>query len=67
LNQFKEHINLKADIKAWKKLTQTEKTWKRIKSLFTKAINENKSDTGTLKATEIANAVKEQVNKNKES
>jgi hypothetical protein len=28
LNQFKEHINLKADIKAWKKLTRTEKTWK---------------------------------------
>jgi multidrug resistance efflux pump len=67
LNQFKEHIDLKADIKAWEKLTQTEKTWKQFKSLFTKAINENKSDTGTLKAIGIANAVKEQVNKNKEN
>jgi hypothetical protein len=53
LNQFKEHIDLKADIKAWKKLTQTEKTWKQFKSLFTKAINDNKSDTGTLKVTGI--------------
>jgi hypothetical protein len=66
LNQFKEHINLKADIKAWKKLTRTEKTWKKFKSLFTEAINENKSDTGTLEAIGIANAVKEQVNQNKE-
>jgi hypothetical protein len=63
LNQFKEHIDLKADIKVWKKLTRTEKTWKQFKSLFTKAINENKNDTGTLKAIGIANAVKEHVNK----
>jgi hypothetical protein len=41
-NQFKEHIDLKADIKAWKKLTRTEKTWNKFKSLFTKAINEKK-------------------------
>jgi flagellar biosynthesis/type III secretory pathway chaperone len=68
LNQFKEHIDLKADIKAWKKLTRTEKTWKKFKSLFTKAINENKIDTGTLKAIEmIAKAVKERVNQNKEN
>jgi hypothetical protein len=66
-NQFKEHIDLKADIKAWKKLTRTEKTWKEFKSLFTKAINKNKSDTGTLKAIGIANAVKEQVNQDKEN
>jgi hypothetical protein len=67
LNQFKEHIDLKPDIKAWKKLTQTEKTWKQFKSIFTKAINENKSDTGTLKAIGIANAIREQVNQNKEN
>jgi multidrug resistance efflux pump len=67
LHQIKEHIDLKADIKAWKKLTRTEKTWKQFRSLFTKAINENKSDTGTLKAIGIANAVKEQVNQNKEN
>jgi multidrug resistance efflux pump len=67
LNQFKEHLDLKLDIKAWKKLTRTEKTWKKFKSLFTKAINENKSDTGTLKAIGIANAVKEQVDQNKEN
>jgi hypothetical protein len=67
LNQFKEHIDLKADTKAWKKLTRTEKTWKKFKSLFTKAINNNKCDTGTLKAIGIANAVKEQVNQNKEN
>jgi predicted DNA-binding ArsR family transcriptional regulator len=30
LNQFKEHIDLKADIKAWKKLARTAKTWKKI-------------------------------------
>jgi ribonucleotide reductase beta subunit family protein with ferritin-like domain len=65
MNQFKEHIDLKADIKAWEKLTQTEKTWKTFKSLFTKAIHENKSDTGTLKAIGIENSVKEQVNQKK--
>jgi hypothetical protein len=59
LNQFKEHLDLKYDVKAWKKLTHTEKTWKRFKSHFTRAINENKNDTGTLKAIGIANAVKE--------
>jgi ribonucleotide reductase beta subunit family protein with ferritin-like domain len=53
LNQFKEHIDLKADIKAWKELTRTEKTWKKFRSLFTKAINENKSDTGTLTAFKL--------------
>jgi hypothetical protein len=42
-----------------------EKTWKKFKSLFTKAINENKNDAGTLKAIGIANA--EQVNQNKEN
>jgi hypothetical protein len=30
LNQFKEHIDLKADIKAWKKLTRTEKNIEKI-------------------------------------
>ena len=35
-------------------------------SHFTKAINDNKSDTGTLKAMGIANMVKEQVDQNKE-
>ena len=49
------------------KLTRTEKTWKRFKSHFTRAINENKNDTGTLKAIGIANAVKEQINENKEN
>jgi hypothetical protein len=67
LNQFKEHLDLKMDIKAWKKSTRAEKTWKRFKSLFTKAIHENKSDTSTLKAIGIANAVKEQVDQNKEN
>jgi hypothetical protein len=67
LNHFKEHINLKADVKAWKNLSRTGKTWKQFKLLFTKAINENKSDTGTLKAIGIANSVKEQVNQNKEN
>jgi hypothetical protein len=62
LNQFKEHLDLKYDVKAWKKLTRTEKTWKKFKSHFTRAINENKNDTGTLKAIGIANAVKEQIN-----
>jgi hypothetical protein len=38
-----------------------------FKALFTKAINENKNDAGTLKAIGIANAVKEQVNQNKEN
>jgi hypothetical protein len=67
LNQFKENINLKADVKAWKTLSPTEKTWKKFKSLFTKAINENKNDAGTLKAIGITNAVKEQDNQNKEN
>jgi hypothetical protein len=58
---------LKSDIKAWKKLSQTEKTWKQFKALFTKAINDNKSDAGTLKAIGVANAVKEQVNQKKEN
>jgi hypothetical protein len=66
LHQFKEYIDLKADINVWKKLTRIEKTWKKFKSLFTKAINGNKNDAGTLKAIGIANAVKEKVNQNKE-
>jgi phosphoglycerate-specific signal transduction histidine kinase len=53
LNQFKEHLNLKMDIKAWKKLTRADKTWKNFKSHFARAINDNKSDTGTLKAISI--------------
>ena len=67
LNQFKEHLDLKLDIKTWKKLTRGEKTWKKFKSHFTKAINDNRSDMGTLKAMGIANAVKEQVDQNKEN
>jgi hypothetical protein len=67
LNQFKEHVDLKLDIKTWKHFTRVEKTWKKFKSHFTKAINENKKDTGTLKAIGIANAVKEQVDQNKEN
>ena len=67
LNQFKEHLDLKIDIKQWKQLTRTEKTWKRFKSHFTKAINDNRNDTGTLKAIGIANAVKEQADQNKEN
>ena len=34
---------------------------------FTKATKDNKSDTGTLKAIRIANAVREQVDQNKEN
>jgi hypothetical protein len=55
------------DIKAWKKFARADKTWKNFKSHFTRAINDNKSDTGTLKAIGIANAVKEQVDQNKEN
>jgi hypothetical protein len=58
---------LKIDIKAWKKFDRVDKTWKEFKSHFTKAINDNKSDTGTLKAIIIANAVTEQVDQNKEN
>lgn len=50
LNQFKEHLDLKLDIKAWKKLDRTKKTLKKFKSHFTKAINDNRNDMGTLKA-----------------
>ena len=67
LNQFKEHIDLRYDIKAWKKFNRTDKTWKKFKSHFTKAINDNRNDMGTLKQLGIANAVKEQVNQNKEN
>jgi hypothetical protein len=67
LSQFKEHVDLKLDIKTWKHFTWVEKTRKKFKSHFTKAINENKRDTGTLKAIGIANAVKEQVDQNKEN
>jgi hypothetical protein len=68
LNQFKEHLDLKMDIKAWKKFPRVDKTWKNFKSHFTRAINDNKSDTGTLKAIGgMANAVKEQVDQNKEN
>jgi hypothetical protein len=49
------------------KLTRGEKTWKKFKSNFAKAINENKSDAGTLEAIGITNAVKEQVDQNKEN
>jgi hypothetical protein len=67
LNQFKEHLDLKMDIKVRKKLSRADKIWKKFKSHFTRAINDNKSDTGTLKAIGIANAVKEKVNQNKEN
>jgi predicted nuclease with TOPRIM domain len=67
LNQFQEHLDLKMDIKAWKKLARGDKTWKNFKSHFTRAINDNKSDTGSLKAIAIANAVKEQVDQSKEN
>ena len=67
LNQFKEHIDLRLDVKTWKQLPQTDKTWKKFKSHFTKAINDNKSDAGTLNAIGIANAVKEQVDQDKEN
>ena len=40
LNQFKEHIDLKLDIKEWKKQSTGNKTWKKFKSHFTKAIND---------------------------
>jgi hypothetical protein len=42
LNQFKEHLDLKLDVKTWKQLPRAEKTWKKFKSHFTKAINDNK-------------------------
>ncbi|OEU06232.1 hypothetical protein FRACYDRAFT_255587 [Fragilariopsis cylindrus CCMP1102] len=67
LNQFKEHIDLKLDIKEWKKLNRAEKTWKKFKTHFTKAISDNKKDTGTLKAIGIANAVRERENQHKEN
>jgi hypothetical protein len=56
LNQFKEHIDLRYDIKAWKKFDWADKTWKKFKSHFTKAINDNRNDMGTLKQLGIANA-----------
>jgi hypothetical protein len=67
LNQFKEHLDLKLNVKTWKQLPRAEKTWKKFKSHFTKAINDNKSNTGTLKAIGIANTVKEQVDQSKEN
>ena len=39
----------------------------KFKSHFTKAINDKKNNTGTLKAARIANGVKEQVDPNKEN
>ena len=55
LNQFKKHIDLKLDVETWREqLPQADKTWKQSKSYFTKAINNNKSDIGTLKAIGIA-------------
>jgi hypothetical protein len=67
INQFKGHMDLMHDIKAWKKFDRADKTWKKFKAHFTKAINNNRNDTSTLKAVGIANAVKEQVNQNKEN
>ena len=58
---------MKIDIREWKQQPKGNKTWKKFKPHFTKAINDNKSDAGTLKAIGIANAVKEQVNQNKEN
>ena len=67
MSQFKEHIDLKLDVKTWKQQTRADKTWKQFKPHSTKAIKDNKSDTGTLKAIRIANAVREQVDQNKEN
>ena len=52
-------IDLKLDVRAWKQLNQPYKIWKKFKTHFTKAINDNKSNTGTLKAILIANATVE--------
>jgi hypothetical protein len=67
MNQFKEYMDLRHDIKAWKKLDHADKTWKKFKAHFTKAINDNRNDMSSLKVVGIANAVKEQVNQNKEN
>ena len=48
LNQSKEHIDLKLDVKIWKQLPRVDKKWKQFKSYFSKAINDNKSDIGIL-------------------
>jgi hypothetical protein len=53
MNQFKGHMDLRHDIKAWKKSNQTDKTWKKFKSHFTKAINDNRNDLSTLKAESL--------------
>ena len=47
--------------------TMGRQNMEKFRSHFTKAINDNRSDTGTLKAIGIANAVKEQVDQNKEN
>ena len=43
MNQFKGHMDLRLDIKAWKKFASADKTWKKFKSHFTKAINDNRN------------------------
>ena len=45
--------------------TTGRQNMEKFRSHFTKAINDNKSDTGTLKAIGIAYSVKEQVDQNK--
>ena len=47
--------------------TTGRQNMEKFRSHFTKAINDNRSDTGTLKAIGIANTVKEQVDQNKEN
>ena len=48
-------------------ITTGRQNMEKFRSHFTKAINDNRSDTGTLKAIGIANTVKEQVDQNKEN
>ena len=49
LNQFKEYLDLKCDIKSRKKRGHSEKTWAKFKIHFTRAINDNKNNSGILK------------------
>ena len=63
IDQFKKHMDLNEAVDEWKQIAP-QKTWKKFKMHFTKAVMKNQKRSGALREIGIANQVKEQVETN---
>ena len=66
IDQFNKHMDLNEAIDDWKKIVP-QKTWKKFKMHFTKAVTKNQKRSGTLREIGIANQVKDQVETNRDN